>query len=76
MPIDPIVADFWASDPESLWKRPDIARVLDCSEATLERDTWKQQGIPVVRLGRRIRYRKSDVEDYLRERTVKMAGRR
>jgi hypothetical protein len=75
MTIEPTVADFWDGAPGSLWQRPVIAQVIGCSEAKLERDTWMRQGIPIVRLGRHIRYRKSDVEEYLRERTVKMEGR-
>jgi hypothetical protein len=37
--------------------------------AKLERDRWLRQGIPFVRHGRQIRYRRIDVESYLHAHT-------
>lgn len=55
------VAVFWASVPESLHPESTVAEVLSCSTAKLQTDRWKGRGIPFVRIGKLIRYRKADV---------------
>lgn len=55
------VITFWAAPDEALFREKTIAAVLDCSTATLERDRWQRQGLPYVKHGRNVRYRKGDV---------------
>jgi hypothetical protein len=38
-----------------------VAILLGCSEAKLERDRWAGTGIPFVKVGCLVRYRKSDI---------------
>lgn len=45
-----------------------LARELGCSERTLERDRLKGGGIPFIRFGALVRYRRQDVEEYLERR--------
>ena len=49
----------------------DAAAYLRCSEVFLNTDRVTQRrGIPFFRLGRRIRYRKSDLDAYMDKRIV------
>jgi hypothetical protein len=63
------VTEFWSSPPQSLHKTGVVAEVIQVTAAKLERDRWLRQGIPCVRHGRQVRYRKSDIEKYLRAHT-------
>lgn len=63
-PLTDEVAAFWESHPHSIHRRPVIAKVLNTSEAKLERDAWLGKGIQPIHLGRSVRYRKSDVTAY------------
>ena len=56
---------------DPLMTEQQLADLLGKSPKTLEADRGKGVGIPYVRVGRSIRYRTSDVEKYLDERTVR-----
>lgn len=52
--------------PDStLFSQETVAAILDCSLATIERDRWIGTGIPFIKLGRLVRYRKSDIHAWL-----------
>jgi len=55
---------------DQLLTEQQLAELLGKSPKTLERDRMSGVGIPFIRVGRSIRYRTSDVEKYLDERTV------
>lgn len=57
--------DFYSAPNESLYGQTVIADVIDCSEAKLERDRWAGTGIPFIKIGRKVKYRKGDVLDWL-----------
>lgn len=57
--------DFYSAPDESLYGQTVIADVIDCSEAKLERDRWAGTGIPFIKIGRKVKYRKGDVLDWL-----------
>jgi hypothetical protein len=42
-----------------------LAAIRDCSLATLERDRWAGAGVPFVKMGRLVRYRKSEIRAWL-----------
>lgn len=63
------VTEFWSSPPQSLHKTETIAEVIQVTMAKLERDRWLKAGIPYVRHGRQVRYRRIDVENYLHAHT-------
>jgi hypothetical protein len=48
-----------------LFSQDTIAAILHCSLATIERDRWVGAGIPFVKIGRMVRYRKKDIRDWL-----------
>jgi hypothetical protein len=52
--------------PESaLFSQETVAAILGCSAATLERDRWHGSGIPFIKVGRMVRYRKLDIRSWL-----------
>jgi hypothetical protein len=59
------LAEFYAAPDSALFNQEKIAHVRDCSTATMERDRWAGNGIPFVKIGRAVRYRKSDVLAWL-----------
>jgi hypothetical protein len=73
-----LAAEFVALALESLATTAQTAAYLNCSEALLERRRWDGTGIPYLKIGRAVRYRKSDVLAYLegksRTSTTKAAG--
>jgi hypothetical protein len=59
------ISALFASPPDSLHDRATVAAVLGISIAKLERDAWLGQGLPMVRIGRSVRYRKRAVEAFI-----------
>ena len=60
-----LLADFEQAPNTTLFNQQTIAAVRDCSTATLERDRWAGTGIPFLKFGRSVRYRKSEVLSWL-----------
>lgn len=60
-----LLEEFEAASLETLFHQRVPAAIRDCSEATMERDRWAGGGIPFVRIGRSIRYRKRDILGWL-----------
>ena len=55
-----------SADPTLVLLNPDrLAELLGCSVRTLERQRLEGNGIPFCRVGRLVRYRLSDVRQYL-----------
>jgi len=59
------LTEFYSAPDTALFNQSVIAHVRDCSTATLERDRWSGGGIPYLRIGRAVKYRKSDVVAWL-----------
>lgn len=52
--------------PDAAWfDQSTVAAVRCCSESTIERDRWAGCGVPFVKCGRSVRYRKSDISEWL-----------
>lgn len=43
----------------------EVAEYLKASKASLDQDRYLKRGLPYVRIGRRVRYRREDVLNYL-----------
>ncbi len=56
--------------PEPLLSEPQAARILNVSIRTLQAWRCAAKGPPFIRVGRAIRYRRSDLEQYLKDSTV------
>lgn len=59
------LAEFNSAPDTTLFNQIVIAHVRECSTATLERDRWAGGGIPFIKIGRAVKYRKSDVLAWL-----------
>jgi len=59
------LAEFYNAPDEALFNQKTVAFVRECSKFTMERDRWSGNGIPFVKIGRAVRYRKVDVVDWL-----------
>lgn len=60
-----LLNEFYAAPPDALFPQKTLCAVLGCSEALAERKRWQGGWIPFVKLGRLVRYRKSDILAYL-----------
>ncbi|MBD3268484.1 helix-turn-helix domain-containing protein [bacterium] len=55
--------------PVGFWTVSDVAQYLGLTDSTIY--TWAQQGdIPHIKLGRMVRFRRSDIEKWLESQTV------
>lgn len=63
-----LLVEFDAAPDWAFFNQKTVAAIRNCSEALLERDRWAGTGIPFLRDGRSIRYRKSDVLAFLNRR--------
>jgi Helix-turn-helix domain len=61
---DPLAAVEMDELP-SILTPEEVARVLRCTVASLAQDRFRHQGIPYIKLGRRIRYLRADVTKFL-----------
>lgn len=58
-----------ASD-ERLWTTKETARYVGKGESSLEQDRYLGRGIPYIKLGKTVRYRPSDVRNYIEQNAV------
>jgi hypothetical protein len=61
------LAEFDSAPDSTLFNQVVIAHVRDCSIATLERDRWAGGGIPFIKIGRAVKYKKADVLRWLNQ---------
>lgn len=59
------LAEFYSAPETSLFNQIVVAQIRDCSTATMERDRWAGGGIPFIKIGRAVKYRKADVLAWL-----------
>jgi hypothetical protein len=48
-----------------LFSQETVAAIRDCSLATIERDRWVGIGVPFIKMGHLVRYRKSEIRTWL-----------
>lgn len=51
----------------------DVSEFLQVSVKTLQGQRWQKVGIPYLKIGRAVRYRREDVESYLNQAVIKTA---
>ena len=64
------IDEFWNAANEGLFNQKEIASVFGISCAKLERDRWLGEGIPYLKLGGFIRYRKANVLSWIKKHEV------
>jgi hypothetical protein len=62
-----LLNEFELAPDSTLFPQQTLCAVLSCSPATAERNRWAGIGIPFFKIGRAVRYRKSDILKYLPE---------
>ncbi len=60
-----LINEYEQAPDSALFAQETIAAILNCSLATIERDRWLGNGIPFIKIGRMVRYRKSDINLFL-----------
>lgn len=51
--------------PDKLLSEKEVARIISMSTSFLQHDRQRGGGIPYVKIGARVRYRKSDIDTYI-----------
>lgn len=65
-----LLNEFESAPQSALFNQQTIAAVLSCSTQLLERNRWAGSGVPYLKIGRKVLYRKSDVLDFLQQQKV------
>jgi len=65
-----LLNEFESAPQSALFSQQTIAAVLSCSTQLLERNRWAGIGVPYLKIGRKVLYRKSDVLDFLQQQKV------
>lgn len=60
-----LLNEFDSAPESALFNQQTIAAVLSCSTQLLERNRWAGTGVPYLKIGRKVLYRKTDVQDFL-----------
>ncbi|AMV13833.1 helix-turn-helix domain-containing protein [Legionella pneumophila serogroup 1] len=60
-----LLNEFESAPNSALFNQNTIAAVLNCSTQLLERNRWAGTGVPYIKMGRKVLYRKSEVLDFL-----------
>ena len=62
-----LIKEYEQSPDWAFFNQATVAAIRDCSLATIERDRWAGIGVPFVKMGRLVRYRKSDIHVWLNQ---------
>ena len=65
-----LINEFESAPESTLFDQRTLAAVLDCSTQLLERNRWAGQGIPYLKIGRTVRYRKQDILNFLQRQKI------
>lgn len=65
-----LINEFESAPDSMLFNQNTLAAILDCSTQLLERNRWAGQGVPYLKIGRKVLYRKSDVLMFLQQQQV------
>jgi hypothetical protein len=55
-----LIREFESAPSSTLFSQSYIAALRDCSLANIERERWQGKGVPFLKIGHRVLYRKSD----------------
>ncbi len=65
-----LLNEFESAPTSALFNQQILAAVLDCSTQLLERNRWEGKGVPYLKIGRKVLYRKSDVLSFLQQQKI------
>ena len=56
-----LINEYEQSPDWALFSQETVAAIRGCSLATMERDRWIGAGVPFIKMGHLVRYRKSEI---------------
>lgn len=62
-----LLNEFEQAPLDTLFDQVTPAAILGCSCALMERNRWKGGGVPFLKVGRSVRYKKSDILSWLEQ---------
>lgn len=62
-----LINEYEKAPDSALFTQQTIAAIRSCSIATVERDRWAGTGVPFIKTGRMVRYRKNDIRAWLEQ---------
>ena len=62
-----LLKEFEAAPPFALFTQATIAALRCCSTGNIERERWQGKGIPFIKIGYSVRYRKADCLKWLNQ---------
>ena len=65
-----LINEFESAPDSMLFNQNTLAAILDCSTQLLERNRWAGIGVPYIKIGGKVLYRKSDVQTFLKKQKV------
>lgn len=65
-----LINEFESAPDSMLFNQNTLAAILDCSTQLLERNRWAGEGVPYLKIGGKVLYRKSDVLEFLQQQKV------
>lgn len=65
-----LINEFESAPDSMLFNQNTLAAILDCSTQLLERNRWAGIGVPYIKIGGKVLYRKSDVQSFLKQQKV------
>lgn len=60
-----LIHEFDIASETTLFPQEIVCAIRACSKATVERDRWAGTGVPFLKVGRSVRYRKADILTWL-----------
>ncbi len=60
-----LITEYEHAPDSAYFSQETVAAIRNCSLATIERDRWAGMGIKFVKMGRLVRYRKTDIRSWL-----------
>lgn len=60
-----LITEYQLAPDEVLFSQITVAALRNCSIATIERDRWAGTGVPFIKMGGLVRYRKIDIQNWL-----------
>lgn len=65
-----LLNEFESAPNSALFNQNTVAAILNCSTQLLERNRWAGTGVPYIKIGRKVLYRKSEVLDFLQRQII------
>tara|TARA_R110002126_G_scaffold273866_1_gene418511 strand:+ start:33337 stop:33612 length:276 start_codon:yes stop_codon:yes gene_type:complete len=62
-----LINEFESAPNSTLFNQNTLAAILHCSTQLLERNRWAGEGVPYLKMGRKVLYRKSEVLAFIQQ---------